>query len=114
MSEDDFTKGNYTAYAVPPAQSEGSAIYLHDDIEKLKGKWYGAMEIFETPGATLEKHVKAFQRKDAEMGDFCKWLRERYKLVWKDNDFFFDHEHGVLMDTGTGKTRPAPVDGEKT
>lgn len=81
-------------YAVPPVQVEGSGVFLADTIEEIKKNWYGAMEVFETDGETLATLKKKFGKKQVPLGGFCRWLREKYKLVDKDGEFWFDTNPG--------------------
>lgn len=84
-------KGNYTAYLVPSAQPEGSKVVMDDDLEKLKGEWCGAMEIFETPDMTEEKLKEEIKEAiGGEMGSVPKAMRKKFKTVYKLGEFFFD------------------------
>lgn len=93
-------KGNYTMYAVPCIQVEGSGVYLSDNIDVLKDQWYGACEIFETPNETIETIANGYN-KGGEQGSFCNFLRGKYKLVYKsDNGFYFDKEKLTPIEKG--------------
>jgi hypothetical protein len=85
-------KGNYTAYLVPPAQSEGSGVFMSDDLEELKGLWYGAIAIFETPNMTVEHLKEIFNtpQQNAELGSLLKFLRKNFKVVHTDGAFYFE------------------------
>jgi len=88
---DEVSKsGNYTAYIVPPAQSECSRIWMHNSIDKLVGGWYGAIEIFDTPKMTIKKLMKLCPLRNAKQGELLRWLRNKYEVVYKNGEFYFD------------------------
>ena len=88
-------QGNYTAYVVPDIQIEGSGLWMYDDLQEMIDQWYGAIEIFDTPGMTMEKLREICPLKDAKIGALLNWLRENYKSVYKSGDFWSDQEEVI-------------------
>lgn len=89
---DEITKqGDFTVYGVPTVQFEGSFIYMHNDIQKIKdiGYW-GALAIFKTPGMTMEKLKKICPLRDAQQGEMLNWMRKNFELVEQIGDFWSD------------------------